>query len=116
MRPAWLAALGAVVCLGFAVGQTKTGDKFLDPIDVVVPPVSTDKAVKIDYDIAYVRAPRAGDHTHKRFFTDFPAPVTMEPGADLMLLHPDGTEELLVKGGDGSVTDPVVSLDGEWVV
>ena len=86
-----------------------------DPIDVKVPHVSTDKAVTIDYDIVYVRAPRAGDEVHKRFFTDFSHPVTMEPGADLMLLHPDGTEEVLVKGGDGSVTDPVISLDGKWV-
>jgi hypothetical protein len=35
---------------------------------------------------------------HKRFYTDFSQPVTMEPGADLMLLHPDGSEELLVEG------------------
>src|SRR5262249_16298066 len=40
---------------------------------------------------------------------------TMEAGADLMLLHPDGREELLVAGGNGSVTDPMVSFDGEWV-
>src|SRR5579864_131842 len=39
----------------------------------------------------------------------------MEPGADLMLLHPDGKEELLVPGGDGSITDPVVSFDAQWV-
>jgi len=52
---------------------------------------------------------------HKRFYTDFSQPVTMEPGADLMLLHPDGREELLVEGGLGSITDPVVSFDGEWV-
>ncbi len=32
-----------------------------------------------------------------------------------MLLMPDGKEEVLVAGGKGSVTDPVVSLDGEWV-
>ena len=33
---------------------------FLDPIDVNVPHISTDKSVKYDYDIVYVRAPRAG--------------------------------------------------------
>ena len=38
----------------------------------------------------------------------------MEPGADLMLLHPDGSEELLVAGGKGSITDPVMSFDGQW--
>ena len=37
------------------------------------------------------------------------------PGGDLMLLHPDGKEEVLVEGGKGSVTDPYVSFDGEWV-
>ncbi len=95
--------------------EKKKDEKFLDPINVEVPHISTDKTVKLDYDIVYVRAPRLGDKVHKRFFTDFSSPVTMEPGADLMLLHPDGKEELLVKGGDGSVTDPFVSFDGEWV-
>ena len=32
-----------------------------------------------------------------------------------MLLHPDGSEELLVAGGDGAVTDPFVSFDAQWV-
>jgi hypothetical protein len=41
--------------------------------------------------------------------------VTLEPGADLMLLHPDGSEERLVEGGAGAVTDPMASFDGEWV-
>ena len=88
---------------------------FPAPINVTVPHVSTDKSVRLDYDIVYVRAHRAGDEKHKRFYTDFSQPVTMEPGADLMLLHPDGKEELLVAGGDGSITDPMVSFDGEWV-
>jgi Hydrazine synthase alpha subunit middle domain len=98
-----------------AGSQEKKEQLYLDPIDVKVPPIATDKAIKYDYDIVYVRAPRAGDKVIKRFFTDFSTPVTLEPGADLMLLHPDGGEELLVKGGDGSVTDPVVSLDGKSV-
>jgi hypothetical protein len=110
-----LLALTAAVALAQGPARKPREEKYLDPIDVTVPHVSTDKAVKLDYDIAYVRARRAGDTVHKRFFTDFSTPVTLEPGADLMLLHPDGTEELLVKGGDGSVTDPVVSLDGRWV-
>jgi hypothetical protein len=90
-------------------------ERFPNSINVTVPPIATDPLVRYDYDIAYVRAPRAGDERHKRFYTDFSQPVTMEPGADLMLLHPDGTEELLVAGGNGSITDPVVSLDGEWI-
>ena len=88
---------------------------FPKPIDVNVPPLASDSSVKYDYDIVYVRAKRAGDEVHKRFFTDFSQPVTMEPGADLMLLHPDGSEEVLVEGGNGSVTDPMISFDGEWV-
>ena len=111
-----LLALGALLFTFSALAQEKKPkeEKYLDPIDTKVPHVGTDKAVKYDYDIVYVRAKRAGDKTHKRFFTDFSSPVTMEPGADLMLLHPDGKEEVLVAGGDGSVTDPVISFDGEW--
>jgi hypothetical protein len=88
---------------------------YLDPINVKVPHISTDKTIKYDYDIVYVRAKRAGDQVHKRFYTDFSSPVTIEPGADLMLLHPDGKEELLVEGGNGAITDPMVSFDGQWV-
>ena len=109
-----LAVLFLVSLAPFAGAQDKER-KYLDPIDVKMPHISTDKTVKIDYDIVYVRARRAGDKVHKRFYTDFSSPVTLEPGADLMLLHPDGNEELLVAGGDGSVTDPIVSFDGEWV-
>jgi hypothetical protein len=88
---------------------------FTTTLDVKIPHISTDKSIKYDYDIVYVRAKRSGDKVHKRYFTDFSQPVTMEPGADLMLLHPNGKEELLVAGGDGSITDPVVSFDGKWV-
>ncbi len=88
---------------------------YLKPINTEIKHISTDKSVKYDYDIVYVRAKRAGDKIHKRFYTDFSQPVTMQPGADLMLLHPDGSEELLVKGGKGSITDPIVSFDGQWV-
>src|SRR5438874_396660 len=101
-----------------AAGQTKQDKEklHLDPINVTVPHSATDPSVKYDFDIVYVRARRAGDKTHKRFFTDFSSPVTLEPGADLMLLHPDGSEELLAPGGEaGSVTDPMVSFDGQWV-
>src|SRR5262245_7033355 len=88
---------------------------FPGPLNVEPPHISSDRAVKYDYDIVYVRARRAGDKVHKRFYTDIATPVTLEPGADLMLLGPDGKEELLVQGGDGAVTDPVVSFDGQWV-
>ncbi len=118
MRHASSLALVTVALLLGALpagSQEKKEQLYLDPIDVTVPPIATDKTIRYDYDIVYVRAPRAGDKVHKRFFTDFSSPVTLEPGADLMLLHPDGREELLVQGGAGSVTDPVVSLDGRSV-
>ena len=67
-----------------------------------------------DYDIVYVRAPRYGDEGHAHW-PEVKDPIRMEPGADLMLLHPDGSEEVLVKGGNGSVIDPFPSLDGEWI-
>ena len=99
--------------------QDRAPDKkeklYVEPIKVEVPPIASDPSVKYDYDIVYVRAHRAGDEIHKRYYTDFSQPVTMEPGADLMLLHPDGKEERLVEGGAGSITDPVVSFDGQWV-
>src|SRR5688572_1201302 len=88
---------------------------YLEVLDVEPRPIASDSTVRWDYDIAYVRARRAGDDVHKRFYTDIAAPVYLEPGADLMLLHPDGSEDLLVEGGEGAVTDPMVSFDGEWV-
>ncbi|MCA9312590.1 MAG: hypothetical protein KDA21_15355, partial [Phycisphaerales bacterium] len=69
----------------------------------------------VDYDIVYVRQPRYGDDIDT-VWPDVGQPGRMEPGADLMLLHPDGSQEILVDAGpDGAVTDPAVSLDGQWV-
>lgn len=83
-------------------------------INVQPKPIATDTSVKLDYDIVYVRAPRKGDAVGTNW-PEISNPVFMDAGADLMLLHPDGTEEVLVPGGPGSVTDPMVSFDGEWV-
>ena len=69
---------------------------------------------EITYDIVYIRAPRYGDETFTKM-TEVKDPIGMEPGSDLMLLHPDGTEEVLVQAGNGSILDPYVSFDGEWV-
>jgi hypothetical protein len=104
--------------LGFALAQKATRPEdqlFLEPINVKVPHISTDPSVQYDFDIVYVRAPRKGDRGRTRW-TEIAHPALMDPGADLMLLHPDGKEEVLVKGGeDGSITDPFVSFDGQWV-
>src|SRR5947209_4456654 len=113
-RWAWFLLIVAIGVPLWAAGPAKDRPN-LEPLDVRVPHISTDPSIKYDYDIVYVRALRAGDKEFKRFYTDFSQPVTMEPGADLMLLHPDGREELLVAGGDGSVTDPFVSFDAQWV-
>ncbi|HYC53582.1 MAG TPA: hypothetical protein VEL28_01385 [Candidatus Binatia bacterium] len=71
-------------------------------------------AQAVDYDIVYVRQPRYGNNTNTLWPEVF-HPARIDPGADLMLLHPDGSEEVLVEGGNGSVTDPFVSLDAQWV-
>src|SRR6186713_201980 len=113
MRILSLFAAALVLTPLFALAEEE--QLFNEKLNVAIPPVKADPTVKIDYDIAYIRAPRAGDEIHKRFFTDFSSPLVIEPGADLMLLHPDGSEELLVAGGEGSITDPVVSLDGQWI-
>ncbi len=97
-----------------AVSRGQREPLFEKKLDVTPKPIASDKSVKWDYDIVYVRAKRAGDKVHKRFYTDFSQPVTMQPGADLMLLHPDGSEELLVEGGKGGITDPIISFDGKW--
>lgn len=78
------------------------------------PHVTTDNRVTYDYDIVYVRGLRRTDGKEARW-AEFSRPHMMEPGADLMLLHPDGSEEVLVAGADGSVMDPYVSFDGESV-
>jgi len=85
-----------------------------DPINMTVPPIGSDDTVEYDYDIVYVRAPRKGDDTNTRW-AEIVRPTQMEPGSDLMLLHPDGTEEVLVDAGEGAIADPMLSFDGEWV-
>jgi hypothetical protein len=111
--PAFPLLLAALVSAPAA--ERPEDELFLGILDVTPPHISTDPSVRYDYDIVYVRAQRAGDEVHKRYYTDIATPVYLELGADLMLLRPDGSEELLVEGGKGAVTDPMVSLDGEWV-
>ncbi len=67
-----------------------------------------------DYDIVYVRAPRYGDE-QRVGFPEVTHPIDAPAGSDLVLLHADGTEEVLVSGGDGAVIDPYPSFDGEWI-
>lgn len=65
----------------------------------------------VNYDIVYVRAPRYGDVTPTRW-PEVKDPITLEPGTDIMLRHPDGSQEVLVSGGiDGAAIDPFPSFD-----
>jgi hypothetical protein len=107
--------LAVVPLIGLSVTSGRPAPpEFPETIDIRPKPVTSDRSVKLDYDIVYVRAPRKGD-TVGTNWPEISNPVFMDAGADLMLLHPDGSEEVLVKGGEGSVTDPVVSFDGQWV-
>ncbi|MFM8410472.1 MAG: hypothetical protein ACKOCT_09360, partial [Alphaproteobacteria bacterium] len=81
---------------------------------VLVVAATSARAVAVDYDVVYVRQPRYGDTTATTWPEVF-HPAQVDPGADLVLLHPDGSEEVLVEGGIGSVTDPFVSFDAQWV-
>jgi len=71
-------------------------------------------AAAVNFDIVYVRQPRFGDQINTTWPEVF-HPGRIDPGADLMLLRPDGSEEVLVAGGNGSVTDPMLSFDAQWV-
>jgi hypothetical protein len=84
------------------------------PLNINPPPIASDPSVRYDYDIVYVRAPRQGDDKQIAW-TEVFSPLRAEPSSDLMLLHPDGREEILVAAGDDAITDPFVSFDGEWV-
>jgi hypothetical protein len=106
-----------VLTLTLSAAVAAPADKKEKPrvLDMNVPHVTTDRSVKYDYDIVYVRAPRK-DPTGRSHWAEVGDPRTMEPGADLMLLHPDGREEVLVKvEPQESIADPAVSFDGKSV-
>jgi hypothetical protein len=70
----------------------------------------------VSYDIVYVRSPRPDNNTNS-FWSDAITPLLLDAGADLMLLHPDGSEEMLFSAGaNGAVMDPYVSYDAKSVV
>ena len=117
MKPRFLLALAVallvpVLAVPILAQQQKSRRAKLD---IAPKPIATDKSIKYDYDIVYVRAPRNGDKARSQLGRDRPSRRIMEPGADLMLLHPDGRRKCWSPGGKGSVTDPYVSFDGEWV-
>src|SRR5215475_3826548 len=71
-------------------------------------------ASPVNYDVVYVRAPRSGNTNYIRL-PDVFYPTAMPAGSDLMLLHPDGSQEVLFAAGNGAVLDPAVSFDAQWV-
>jgi Hydrazine synthase alpha subunit middle domain len=64
----------------------------------------------VSYDIVYVRIPRKGEQSVK--WPEVRDPFHVEPHTDLVLRHPDGTEEVLVNAKEGAVLDPYISYDG----
>lgn len=68
----------------------------------------------VDYDIVYVRQARFGDNVNT-IWPEVGRPGRIDPGADLILRRPDGSEEVLVSCTVCSVTDPMVSFDAQWV-
>jgi hypothetical protein len=114
LAAACLFPLALLAGLGLAA-QPKPEPRFPGTLSMDPPHVSTDKAVKYDFDIVYVRAPRKSPDGRSKW-AEVGDPRTMEPGADLMLLHPDGKEEVLVPvTGNESIADPQVSFDGKSV-
>jgi len=107
--------VGGLLVFSAAAFGVESDERYPNPIKLDVPHILMDESVKYDYPIVYVRVPRKGDDVTS-LWPEIAHPVRFDPGGDLMLLSPGGKEEVLVRGGAGSVTDPVISLDGEWVI
>lgn len=75
------------------------------------PSLSVAQPTGVPYDLVYVRCPRS-DSVPPRIPEVF-YPTSTDSGCDLMLLHPDGSEEVLFAAGNGAVSDPSVSFDAK---
>src|ERR1043165_1868479 len=75
-------------------GQASKTHPFKKDLSIDPPHIVTDKSIKYDYDIVYVRMPRPEKGRGR--WAEVGDPRIMEPGSNLMLLHPDGSEEVLV--------------------
>jgi hypothetical protein len=88
--------------------------RYTAPLDMSVPPLADDPEVQYDYDIVYVRVPR--DVSKLARFAEVSQPRVQQPGGDLVLRRPNGTEEVLVDvDAPKTIVDPMVSPDGQWV-
>lgn len=101
------------------IGDTKPSPlRTWDPDRDFPPHVSKDQSVRFDYPVVYVAVPRPypKEYYGINHLNQAGLHQTNAPGAELRLLHPDGLDELLVPAArHESITDPVVSFDGEWV-
>src|SRR5688572_7662152 len=92
-----LVSVGTILLVGsiWFVDLAGAQDKGKADIRLSIDPphIASDKRVKYDYDIVYVRGLRRTDEKEARW-AEFSRPHMMEPGADLMLLRPDGSEEV----------------------
>ena len=105
-----LALLGLGCLASLANAQQRQPRPFLGPLRMEVPPISTDASVNYDFPIVYVRAPRSLADGRSRW-AEVGDPRTMEPGADLVILYPDGMQEVLVPVNEKeSIADPQVSF------
>jgi hypothetical protein len=103
-----------LTAMTIGLGAQERKGPYSGTLGIDPPHIRTDKSVKYDFDIVYVRAPRGANG--KGRWAEVGDPRTMEPGADLMLLHPDGSEEVLVAvQPHESIADPMVSFDGKSV-
>lgn len=114
MTTRWSQRSLSVLLACIHLGNVALAEKATGTLSIKPQHITADSAVKYDYDIVYVRGTRRKDGKEARW-AEFSKPTMMELGADLMLLHPDGSEEVLVDGDDGSVMDPYVSFDGQSV-
>src|SRR5262245_6780682 len=97
---------------------TPTTRRSWDSARDLPPPVASDKTVKYDYPIVYVRVPRPYPKAYYgiNHLNQAGLHQTNAPGAELRLLYPDGKDESLVPvEPQESITDPVVSFDAKWV-
>src|SRR5437879_1550386 len=109
-------SLGCLLLLALLISAARPANPaqqpYRAPLRMEPPLISSDKSVQYDYDIVYVRAPRREADGRSKW-AEVGDPRSMEAGADLMLLHPDGKEEVLVPApGNEAIADPFVSFDG----
>src|SRR5258708_39936112 len=94
----------AIIPLGLVIGLTISAEparkEAPKALDVTPKPLKSDPSVKVDYDIVYVRAPRfvkdRDGKEHPSAWPEIGHPTNVNAGYDMMLLHPDGKEEVLV--------------------